>query len=167
MVFRNILLIGAAILGLCTTACSDNDDDIKGPVDSKFTNALTALYPQAKDVEWERDGAYITADFSHNFQDIEVWFDQNAKWCMTETDYGKDFFMIPPVVNAAFAESEYSSWTVDDISFYERPDIKFYVIEVEQSGNPDTDIYYTPEGKLIKVLPNDRSHITPTSPILL
>ena len=86
---------------------------------------------------------------------------------MSENDCGKDLFLIPAAVNEGFNKTEYRTWTVDDIDFYEYPDNTrdFYVIEVEQAGQSDTDLYFKPDGTLIKTVPNDNSEITPDTVI--
>ena len=82
---------------------------------------------------------------------------------MTNIDCGKDLFFILGEVSKSFAESEYGTWTIDDIESYERANDSFYVIEVEKVGNSDTDIYYRPNGELIKAVVSDNAEITPVT----
>ena len=84
---------------------------------------------------------------------------------MTETDYGKDLFYLPSVVEKSFSEGEYGTWIVDDIDFYERTDKDFYLIEVEKAGQRDMDLYYSPDGVLIKAVPDSDVEITPDTVI--
>ena len=63
---------------------------------------------------------------------------------MTEFDYDKNVFLAPAGLNAAFNQTDYASWTIDDISYYRFPTEprSFYEIEVEKAGNPDTYLYF-------------------------
>lgn len=166
--FGMAAVIGAAVLVPATvlSSCGDDDDDkVTGSVPEAFTKALQAKFPEAKNVEWERKGNYYVAEFTHNFQETDVWFGDGAQWAMTVTDYGKNLFFLPPEVEASFAESEYGYWTVDDVDFYERTDRNFYVIEVEKKGQPDTDLFYQPDGARIKAITHSTQDITPVTPI--
>lgn len=167
-VMKNKLFL--MMLALCgvfmLSSCSDDDDDndvAASKVPQAYVEALAAKFPEAANVEWENKGAYLVADFTKDFRDYEVWFDSSAKWSMTNIDCGKDLFFIPGEVSKAFAESEYGTWTVDDIESYERANDSFYVIEVEKVGNSDTDIYYRPDGELIKAVVSDNAEITPVT----
>ena len=57
-----------------------------------------------------------------------------------------------------------SSWTVDDIVYYQQTTDEFYVIEVETAGQPDMDLFYTTEGEMFKAIPSDSApEILPTT----
>lgn len=153
------------------TSCHDDDDDSgkTASVPKAYTEALTAKYPAATNVVWEKKDAYMVAEFKQNndMEDLDVWFDATATWAMTDTDYGKNVFFLPAAVNAAWAQGQYGNWTVDEIDFYQRPDIEFYVLEVEKTGQPDTDLYYLPDGTQIKAVASDAtSDITPTTVVV-
>lgn len=149
-------LIKAAILGLAIiggtwmmSSCSDDDNEIKD-VPEQFTEALKSKFPTASGVKWERDGIYTKADFNHGSHEVEVWFTDMAKWAMTETDYGRSMANVAQPVADAFTASNYSDWKVDGVELYERTDRDFYVIEVESSIGREVDLYYAPDGQLIK-----------------
>ncbi|NDV58127.1 PepSY-like domain-containing protein [Bacteroides sp. 519] len=127
------------------TSCSD-DDDLKP--DQIFTEALSAKFPDAKAIEWERAKAYYVADCYVGNKDLDVWFDGAAKWIMTETELLKTD--LPTAVLTALEASEYSTWRVDDVDMLEYPSkATRYVIEVEQ-GNKEMDLYFSVDGELIE-----------------
>lgn len=151
--------LAMALMAVSLPACSDDDDNngIKN-IPEVYVNALKKVEPEAKNVKWEMEGIYRVAEFDKNRVGYDVWFDGNATWVMTEKDYGKDFFLVPHnAVNEAFAKGQYGSWTVDDISYYQQLTDEFYVIEVETSGQPDMDLFYTPSGELFKVIPSENA----------
>ncbi len=46
--------------------------------------------------------------------------------------------------------TQYATWEVDDIDMYERPDLTFYLIEVEADGQRDCELYFSADGTLLK-----------------
>lgn len=164
------LFIAIAVMAVTMTgfsSCSDDDDDLV-TVDPAYTNALSAIYPGVADkAEWEVKGEYYVAEFRNDQrQDVDVWFAQGAKWAMTEIDLGRNPLSLPDAVSASYAANDRSiDWTIDDIEYYERPDIVFYVIEIEKAGQRDRDLYYSPDGSLIKDVESDGIDITPTTKI--
>lgn len=145
-------------------ACGDDDDDdIKVP--DQYAEALKAKFPNATQVSWEREGAYMVAEFQYNGYSTDVWYDGQAKWVMTETDYNRDLNALPTAVVNAFNQSQYAASTIDEIDGYERADATFYVIEVEVAGMGDQDIYINSEGVITKVVDDYGSNVTPTTPI--
>ncbi len=167
---NKMLLVGAvALAGLSLTACGDDDDkNSVNPMDA-YIEALDAMHPYAsRNATWERKSGYIVADFRNaSGFDTEVWFmPSNAVWVMTVTE-GESLAEMPPVVKDAFTSGPYSQWTVDDIDYYERPDTKFYIFEVEKTGEKDMNVYYTADGELLKVVASSTDvDILPTTQII-
>ena len=156
-----------AVMGMfAMSACGDDDDDVKpGNLPAGVENAMKVQFPNAQNVKWEKKGAYVVADFIDARSEKEAWFTNDAKLAMTETDYGKDLFYLPSVVEKSFSEGEYGTWIVDDIDFYERTDKDFYLIEVEKAGQREMDLYFSPDGVLIKAVPDSDVEITPDTVI--
>lgn len=170
MKLKLFYLIIALIGGFTFVSCDDDDDTPKiKDIPQTCLDSFKAKYPEATNVDWERKGNYYVADFHKNNNQVEVdaWFAANGTWVMSDNDYGKDLFMIPPVVNTSFNRTEYRDWTIDDIDYYEYPDATkdFYVIEVKKAGQPDTELYFKPDGTLIKTVPSTNVDITPDTVI--
>lgn len=164
MFYKKLLLSTACVLGVMSfVACSDDDDDKTVNVPKDYISALASKFPEAKKVSWEQKSGYMVADIENKGIDVEVWFGSGAQWAMSEYDYGKDLFYLPPVVENSFASGEYGSWTVDDINYYERPTDSFYEIEVEKPSFSDTYLYYSTDGQLLKATTNDIDVLPSTS----
>ncbi len=69
---------------------------------------------------------------------------------MTEIDYDAPYSNVPAAIMTAFTTCDYGDWTLDDVSFYQRASDSFYVFEVEQRGEYDTDVYFDADGNMIK-----------------
>ena len=80
---------------------------------------------------------------------VDVWFDENAQWVMTENDV-ESLEKVPAPVAEAFMESIMSSMRLKDvriITFPKHPTI--IVIEVEvYNSNEEFQLFYSPDGKL-------------------
>ena len=168
MIKKNLLALFALFFSVTTvmafTSCSDDDDDIK--VESDYTEAFNKKFPNTKGVKWERKGAYKVAEFRQNRFEVEAWFDADARWCMTDTDYGRDRTQLPAAVDATVTASEYASWTIEDIDYYERTDLNFYVVELETKGMADVYMFISPDGDVLKVQSEPMADVTPTTPVL-
>ena len=51
----------------------------------KYTKSFQKLYPQATDVEWEQMAGCCGREFVQMVE-VDVWFNKQAEWVMTETD---------------------------------------------------------------------------------
>lgn len=109
--------------------------------------AFKLMYPEATRVEWELENNYYQADFYENGLEKETWFDQNASWVMTKTEYK---YNIPSVVKDALNKNGYASWQIDDVEFIERKDKEsFYKVEIEK-GSMELDLYFSETGEFFK-----------------
>ena len=63
-----------------------------------------------------------------------MWFNPKAEWAMTDTDYGKNLFLLPAEIGKAFAESQFADWEI----FLSLPRRSWITILIESIYN----IYY-------------------------
>ncbi len=143
-----VLLFSAMSVGVLAS-CSDDDDNDFTPT-ADFTSELNKLYPNVK-AKWEtRHNQYRVAEFDKAGDDYDVWFSKEGQWVMTEIDYDAPYSNVPADIMTAFTTCDYGDWTLDDVSFYQRASDSFYVFEVEQRGEYDTDVYFDTDGNMIK-----------------
>lgn len=157
---KTMALLFAAMLisfGLC--AC-DNGEDNPTTINTNIIKAFEQRYPQAVQVDWEREGKYYVADFkaplvaeteniSPVLYDMEAWFDTGANWKMTVMEV--TYNLLPNEVKGGFTASQYSEWKVDDTDIIERNGKEtVYALDV-RSGKNEKCLYFTPKGELIKV----------------
>ena len=110
---------------------------------------LGERFPAAKNVKWEMDDGYMTAEFQDEFnQEVEVRYDLDANWVMTKTDM---FFRnLPPIIKEVFQKSPYAQWKVDDIDFIEKAgETSIYVLEVEKKEQ-EHKLIITEKGVIIQ-----------------
>ncbi len=139
-------LVGMLFLNSC-----DDDDDLRfSEVPQTVVGTFQAMFPNVNGVEWEKNRGWYVADFWYQNAVTEAWFDAKGAWSMTETDFGKRVTNLPEVVQTALSGSQYATWRVDDVYRYERPTDTFYLVEVEMHGQPERNLYYAPDGSLLK-----------------
>ena len=154
-----LALFGAVVLTSC-----DKEDDIRiSDVPSAVMNSFDANFPNASRAEWEKKSGCIVADFWQDGMDMSAWYNPNGDWLMTESDLGVNLSVLPQVVQDAFKSSQYANWHVDDIDKYERPNDVFYLIEIETKGESDRDLFFAPDGSLLKdEVDKENNEVTPS-----
>lgn len=140
-----------------------SDDDHPANVPDTVKDMLMKDYPNAGWVEWDIKAGYYVADFYQDGSELEVWYDKQAQWRMTETDLDRNFTSLPVPVQDAFQAGGYSSWKIDGLDKYECPDKTFYRIEVETKGKRDRKLFYSESGQLLKdVEDKENDEVLPT-----
>ena len=154
-----LALFGTVVLTSC-----DKEDDIRiSDVPSAVMNSFDANFPNASRAEWEKKSGCIVADFWQDGMDMSGWYNPNGEWLMTESDLGVNLSVLPQAVQDAFKSSQYANWHVDDIDKYERPNDVFYLIEIETKGESDRDLFFAPDGSLLKDdVDKENNEVTPS-----
>lgn len=133
---------------LSFSACSDDDDDPALVSPNNITEALKQLYPAAQNIEWEMKGDYYVADCWVTGDELDVWFDANANWVMTENELDS-IDQLVPAVYTAFQNSDYSAWVVTDVYVLTYPqNMTESVIQVKL-GSQRYSLYFSQEGGLL------------------
>ena len=120
--------------GLFIKAVSDtgNGDEIYLPatqIPETIFNFINEKYPDARLVETEVEHGVIKIEIIHGGYCKELSFKMDGFWISTSWDIHRN--ELPAVIIQALAESQYSSYTIDDIEYFEMPVGDFYVFELE------------------------------------
>ena len=125
----------------------------EGRLPANIQTAFQTLYPQATDVEWEQMAGCYVAEFIADGQEIDVWFNKQAEWVMTETDV-ESLEKVPAPVAEAFMSSTMTGMRLRDIriiTFPKHPTV--IIIEVEQyNSDEEFQLFYAPDGKLSLII---------------
>ncbi len=147
-------VLALALFGIIAfTAC--DDDDNKYFPDETVTKAFDQKYPNVdKVVEWETKAGYEVAEFYLDGNEAEAWFDKSGRWLMTKTEIS--YGLLPEPIRVDIGNGEYKDWKKTDIDKVERAVgdaiTTIYVVELE-NGNQDVNLYYAPDGTIIKTVP--------------
>ena len=146
---NKFMLILTVVSTFVVMACDMYDD---GFPPKAARNEFKKMYSNAKDVEWDREGAYWSVSFEtgtmSNRIDHEAVFDASGKWVLTETE--TYLSSVPQSVKDALAASpEYGNLRFDDneVKFFQTPSGDFYRFDLEKDGR-DVDVDVTVDGKV-------------------
>jgi hypothetical protein len=139
------------MLGTMFLTSCENDDDLRvSDIPSTVVDSFVSKFPDAGSTEWEKKGGYVVADFWQGGIEVQAWYGTDGQWLMTEYDLGIDLSALPQAVQDALQNGQYGTWYVDDIDRFERPADEFYLIDVEKKGREDRNLYFAPDGRLLK-----------------
>lgn len=140
-----------AMLGTMFFTSCDNDDDLRvSDIPSAVVDSFVSKFPDVGRTEWEKKGGYVVAEFWQSGLEVQAWYGADGQWLMTEYDLGIDLSALPQAVQDALQNGQYGTWYVDDIDRFERPADEFYLIDVEKKGQEDRNLYFAPDGRLLK-----------------
>lgn len=111
--------------------------------------ALEERFPAAKNVKWEIDDGYMTAEFFDEFnQEVEVWYDENANWVRTKIEMF--FHNLPEHIKNVYQDSPYAKWKVDDLEFIQKiNEESYYKFEVEKEEQ-EYKLIITEKGTILR-----------------
>lgn len=146
---KKILFFVASIMALFAVGC-DKDYTPDASLSSTFKQA----YPDAVDVEWEREHHHLVAEFKlpNISNECEAWFTKSGSWVLTT--YRIAYSSLPDAVRNSF-ESKYGAMTpVDSVTHVQRSNgDDIYFLEVESIVNDElVDLYldYNATGELLR-----------------
>lgn len=143
--FKFNLLAGLLFL-ISASVCAQNAPE-------KVQEAFKKMYPKVTTVEWEHKGDYHIVGFVSDSHDMNVWFGNNARWIMTETNV-ESLEEVPAPIAKAFMQTETPPIQIryiKIITFPKKPTVVIIDIE-EYNSNREIQLFYAPDGKLLQSL---------------
>lgn len=141
--FFSLLLAVSALL-----VFNDTQAQIR-KIPATVTEALKKQYPKATDIEWNDKLTGYSATFHSDDQTMTAFYKNDASWERTETEI--TFEALPKEVQDSRNKSKYAEWENGDVYKIELPGNKLqYRIQVEKNDVQKRNLYYTPEGRLLK-----------------
>jgi hypothetical protein len=133
--------------GILIKVVADTDGKNYLPVDlpSTVSGFISRNYPDAKIVETDFEKGYYETDIIVNGIHKELLFDNSGNWVYTQTELRKN--EVPQNILAVLETSEYTSYHIDDIDFFETPSGNYYLFELEK-GNREAKVKITVDGQI-------------------
>ena len=134
---KRILFASAVFAAMLAFVNCDKYED--GRPDKNIRRDFNAMFPEARDVEWDREGEYWVVSFETgsrpNEVDHEMWFSGAGEWMMTRTEVAlssvpqdiKDFLNADPVYGKA-------SFDDYDAEYIEKPSGNLYRFDLRLDG---------------------------------
>jgi len=121
-----------------------------GKIPSEVTNAFSAKYPEAKNVEWKDNLSNFSARFtSKEDNDCVASFNSKGEWQSTEEKL--DEAELPAEVKDGFSKSRYTGRKLTEIVKIEKKDAETqYRLLVKKNDLEKKYPYFNKKGKLLK-----------------
>lgn len=147
-----VITILLAFLLIFGQANASEKDDGKPQVPKVVIEALEKAYPEAKDVEFEKemlDGKVVyEAEFKLNNSEYEVLFDADGR--MLQIEETLDVKALPEPLIQAISKA-YPNATIEDAEKVTKPDETFSVYEVEiKNEGKKIELELDASGKILK-----------------
>ena len=135
------------LLSLSLFSIASNGQIRKIP--ASVTEAFKTQYPKATSIEWSDKLTGYAASFNDGDTKLVAHYKNDASWERTEEKI--EFDSLPEDVKTAKDKSKYSEWDTGIIEKIQLPSDKLeYRVQVEKSDFQKKNLYFTPEGKLLK-----------------
>ena len=118
-------------------------------IPATVTDAFSARYPHASQVEWSDKLQYFQASFWLNGANITAHFSSKGEWQKSERVM--TFNQLPGEVRDGFQKSRYSDWNknmITEVQELGRP--LEYHVNVQKTGLQKKNLYFNSNGKLLK-----------------
>lgn len=138
-----LMIIFTIAASLVFMACDIYDDGVPAKaVRSEFRS----MYPDAKDVEWDREGVNWSVSFEigkfPDVQEYEALYDSKGRWIVTESDIHMS--EVPQEIkNYLAASKEYGTlpYSDNEVELFNTPKGDIYRIELRRNGQEiDVDV---------------------------
>lgn len=155
--FAWIALGATMLLGSCQ---EDKDTNVDFTPSKQIEEAFLKQFPNAKNITWREQKGYTVASFYLNQKTKvkkdynEAWFKHDGSCALTEIEID-NFESLPLAVQEGYQATKFyaEAWTIDDIDLLYRPGMEpTYKIEVEKAGQPDHDLKFSEDGRLLSVM---------------
>lgn len=133
-----IALLSATAL----TAQDLNMEEVPAELMAKFQQE----YPNATDVEWEKEGDAYEVEFDHEGEEHEVWYSADGKSPRSERDISEDD--LPEAVRSAIS-TNFEGYKVDSVKITEEDGNTTYEVELEKGWTEEKDVVFDADGNVI------------------
>ncbi|WP_162052324.1 PepSY-like domain-containing protein [Pontibacter pamirensis] len=116
-------------------------------VPSEINNDFAERYPNAQDVEWEKEGDIWEGEFEANSVEVSVLYDANFNWVRTERDIPVDDL---PVEAKDYIEANFPGGNLEEAATFESlEEGNGFVAELSQNGK-EYELFFDEEGIFIR-----------------
>lgn len=132
------MLLSASAL----TAQDLNMEEVPTELMAKFQQE----YPNATDVEWEKEGDAFEVEFDLDGEEHEVWYSADGNTPRSERDISEDD--LPEAVRSAIA-TNYEGYKVDSVKMTKEDGTTTYEVELEKGWTEEKDVVFDADGNVL------------------
>ena len=121
------------------TTISVNAQDLQNKeVPQNLKNQFEKDYPNATEIEWEKEDILFKVEFDIEKKEQEIWFDESGTIIKTERELTKED--LPKAISSEI-KSSYASFKIEDIEMKKENDKVTYEIELKKGWTDKTLIF--------------------------
>jgi uncharacterized membrane protein YkoI len=135
-----------AALALFATAAVSAQDLSANQIPSDLNSNFQKAYPNATDVEWEKEGMNYKVEFDNDKMENEIWYSKDGSIVKSEIEITENDL---PSAISTMLKKNYSEYKVDEVDLINENGKKMYEIELEKWFSEDKKILVTENGELI------------------
>jgi uncharacterized membrane protein YkoI len=135
-----------AALALFATAAVSAQDLSANQIPSDLNSNFQKAYPNATDVEWEKEGMNYKVEFDNDKMENEIWYSEDGSIVKSEIEITENDL---PSAISTMLKKNYSEYKVDEVDLINENGKKMYEIELEKWFSEDKKILVTENGELI------------------
>ena len=147
MKYQKVALGFVIIVSTTITACQAQRVE-QSDIPSVVLKAFQEKYPQAQDVEWEKESdTELEAEFDLNGEEMSANFSQDGTWMETETEIKRKD--LPKAVQSTL-KSQFAGYEIEEsekVATPEQPEA--YEVEIEK-GETTLSVMLDKNGKVLK-----------------
>lgn len=137
-----IIIISLFIFSSGLMSCAQDLNPSDAP--SVVLNTFKTNFPDARDVEWEKQGDDYEVEFDHNQIDHNAYIDASGKLILYKYDINPND--LPQAVKNTI-QAEFKDYQIDDADLVEKDGEKLYEVELE-SNITDRQVAFTQDGEV-------------------
>jgi len=139
-IFRSItaVLFTTILFFACETSVEEVPDNI--------LNAFNSEYPNAMEVEWEKEGQGYEVEFEENEVEMEITYDMQGNIIESELDVSEDEL---PAATTKYIEANYPGYEIDDADEIEIDNQEYIEVELE-NGQQEIEVLFNMQGEFLR-----------------
>lgn len=126
---KTIQTVLALLIFFFTVACDKEPGHLKkADVPDAVMSAFNSAHPDARDVEWEKEGEYYEVEFEEGRVEMEIVYDIEGN--VIETEIEIDVSDLPDAI-VKYINDNYSDYKIDEAEKIENGEGVLYEVEIE------------------------------------
>ncbi len=143
---KTLKVLSVAFLVVALFSCKQKTQESESETTkSSIKSTFRSQHPNAKDVEWSKDGEYTEVEFTENGVDKYIAYDSKGKVFETTITISKESLLTSI---KDYVQKNYSEHAINEAEKVENSDGIFYELVLKRDGK-EVELIFNNHGKLI------------------
>lgn len=140
---KNLKIAAIALLATASITAQDIEND---KVPTSLNTSFQKAYPNASDIEWEKDGVNFKVEFDQDNMENEIWYSNTGEILKTEKEVTLED--LPSAVISTI-KNKYPKYDIDEVELIEAKGKKTYEVELEKWFSEDVKLLIAEDGSIL------------------